>query len=292
MNFIVFSILIISTLSRPIKTEKGIGYVDGKPNQHRYIYNSETLKQSRNKQNNDHIRYNYDVEFVDNFHSLDSDEMIEKIECTNDQLVIYSVSKDIEKWNNGDVMTGSEMWECQYSLTRKIVDIQFDGMEKELYKFVVSTENIEMNALFKKAKVKYENDKPLEKKEKDNRKTWGVSLDFVTPAENEYIVFSEDVVSFGFQISGVSQIFDLEAEITYNYKTPTTSGNDKFTTAAVSFNPQGSTNFQNYVDFNIASQKDTRKQAVSAQVTLIAKSENNKILAKKSRDFKCKKTNN
>ena len=155
--FICLFLLFTLCSSRPQRPPIQEGEVRNYKNQKRFSYNSNENKNNNLKGSSKKtFEYKYDIEMKDGFHSLDEEEYIENVDCYDDYLEIYSTSKEPLMWNEGDTLSGSEMWNCSGSITRKIDYIDYEGVvdnyqdekSQKLHKFYVKTQNASFSDFF------------------------------------------------------------------------------------------------------------------------------------------------
>ncbi|KAL7713875.1 Uncharacterized protein QTN25_008606 [Entamoeba marina] len=142
MSFILLlTNLVIVCFARPYVLNEKIGRVAYFSNQTQYSYSNFNMKGG----NIDLLEY--DVDFKDNYHSLDDEMDVEDITCDNSSLTIKTTSREIEKWGSEFYVSGTTMW----NLTK----IEYVGMENLLHAYKLATKEAKVEELFKTAKINY-----------------------------------------------------------------------------------------------------------------------------------------
>ena len=172
--------------ARPPRPPPKEGEIRNFKGQRHFSYDNSHLKETT-IDGVDRPIFQYDIEIAENFHSLDEEEYIEKVECGKNTLDVYATNEEIASWKLGDVLYGSEMWRCYYPISRKIKFIEFDGKENELFHYFIETEDAKLEDYFENAEMKYIfpedydfNDKNLND-ENNNLKEAIVEVDNVKP---------------------------------------------------------------------------------------------------------------
>ncbi|KAL7711891.1 hypothetical protein QTN25_010438 [Entamoeba marina] len=135
--------------ARPSMSKNNLGKVAYSSNQTKYSFTNSNAKGG----NVDLLEY--DVDFKDNFHSLDHEMTIEDVMCKDSILEIRTTTRDIEQWGNDFYISGTTMWNCKTSFNKKVTTIQYKGMEESLYVYELITEEAKMEELFKTAKINF-----------------------------------------------------------------------------------------------------------------------------------------
>ena len=133
---LLFLLLLVSLIeSRPLRRKQAEGEIRNYGNQKKFTYDNTGLK--RSSRNSPMIKY--DIELVDEFHSLDEFMDIDKVECQEDDLIIYTCTTTIENWNIDDIIFGSDMWGCGENIYRKMTSLTM--IEKRIFNDNLSYDN-------------------------------------------------------------------------------------------------------------------------------------------------------
>ena len=206
MRALLFILLITLLEARPKRPEQREGEVRNFKNQKHFTYDNSKLKSSSKYSQSPILKY--DIEMADNYHSLDDDEKIENVICNKESVELVTTSK-LNDWKNGDVFTGSDMWNCPFGLMRKIVSIEYEGFENGEHFYFVKTVDAQLNEMFKKADVDYHLQTPEEymknEEEASTLKKGTYSLDVISPTEGT-VVDSEVGLEVSFSIVGCNAV--------------------------------------------------------------------------------------
>ncbi|ELP90920.1 hypothetical protein EIN_361330 [Entamoeba invadens IP1] len=108
---------------------------------------------------------------VEGVHNFDDEMSVDSIDCNEmNTLKIVATSKDIEKWEEGDLLSGSQMWGCE-NLNRRIEKISLQYEEEGNFGFVVKTSFADMKEYFKRAKVVYKANSEISEVRDSSQKT-------------------------------------------------------------------------------------------------------------------------
>ncbi|KAL7715441.1 Uncharacterized protein QTN25_007062 [Entamoeba marina] len=118
-----------------------IGQMDPSKNQTKYKFTSAGMK------GGDIDFLEYDVEFVDNYHSLDHEMSIEDIVCHENSMIVKTTTKDIEEWGSNFYVSGTNMWLCESTFHKNVKSVQRLGMEQSLYVYKFETQEAKIEEL-------------------------------------------------------------------------------------------------------------------------------------------------
>ena len=121
------------------------------------------------EQSNKNTKLKYNVKLSNNCYSLDDDNEVEIVECQEKSLDIYTTVSKITQWKEKDVLYGSEMWKCYYPISRKIIFIEYEGIENGLFHYFIRTENFQIEKCIQNGSIyiEFPNDNSHDKNEND-----------------------------------------------------------------------------------------------------------------------------
>ena len=149
----IFIFFINSIFARPERPSIQPGEVRNWKGQRHFSYDNSNLKTSALSNKEPRLKYNIDI--VEGYHSLDEEETIERVECGIDSLDIFATTDELSRWKIGDLISGSEMWQCQYTISRKIVAIEYDGIEDKFHHYFIMTVDADYTEFFENANIEY-----------------------------------------------------------------------------------------------------------------------------------------
>ncbi|KAL7722957.1 Uncharacterized protein QTN25_000543 [Entamoeba marina] len=148
-TFFLITCLFALCYARPAMPKEKLGKVTYSNNQTKYSFSNKHSK------GGDVDLLEYDVDFKDNFHSLDHEMTVEDVFCKETSLEVKTTTRDIEQWGDEFYVVGTVMWNCKKSFKNKVKRIRYRGMEESLYKYELEIEEIKMEELFKTASINY-----------------------------------------------------------------------------------------------------------------------------------------
>ncbi|KAL7717962.1 hypothetical protein QTN25_004662 [Entamoeba marina] len=194
--------------ARPFMSKNNLGRVAYSTNQTKYSFTNSNAK------GGDVDLLEYDVDFKDNFHSLDHEMTIEDVMCKDSTLEIKTTTRDIEQWGNDFYISGTTMWNCNTSFNKKVTTVQYKGMVESLYVYELITEEAKMEELFKTAKINFVPNKQ------------NVQPKRVITSVDAYLKSSDAGTSYHYDL--FNRFVSMDVTFTANLRVPEAVGSDDY----------------------------------------------------------------